>query len=81
MPRIPAADCNQCCKLRVLLYNFLAVIGSAIFANSVRKIVFAALGAFSHAGKVKLPNVGTSFVTSCLRYFSLRYCHVTTPPI
>ena len=68
-------------KLRVLFYNFLAVICSASFANSVGKIVFTALGAFCHAGKVKLPNVRTSFVTSCLRYFFLRYCHVTTPPL
>ena len=32
-------------KLRVLFYNFLAVICSASFANSVGKIVFTALGA------------------------------------
>ena len=73
--------CNLCCKLCVLFYNFLAVVCSASSANSVGKIVFAAFGAFCHAGKVKLPNVGTSFVASCLRYFFLRYCHVTLPPL
>ena len=67
--------------LRILFDNFLAVVCSASSANSVREIVFAAFGALCHAGKVKLPNVGTSFVASCLRNFFLWYCHFTLPPL
>ena len=59
------------------LDDFLTVISSASFANSVRQIVFSAFRALYHAGEIQLPYVGASPVTSCLRYFSLRYSHVT----
>jgi hypothetical protein len=35
--------------------NFLAVINSALFADSVAKHVFTALGALCHTGEGKLP--------------------------
>lgn len=67
LPRLQSVVCFN---------NFLAVVCSACLAYSVCKIIFTAFGAFCHAGKIKFPDAGTSFVSSCLRDFFLRYCHV-----
>ncbi len=61
--------------LCVFFNDFLAVVMSASLANSVCKIILSAVRAFRHAGKLELPDVGTSFIASCFGYFSLRYCH------
>ena len=42
----------------------------------MRKVVFAALGALGETGNFELPNVAASLVSSRLRHFSLRYCHL-----
>ncbi len=55
--------------------NLLAGVGSTSLANSVSQRIFSALRALHHAGKVKLPDAGTSLVPSCFRRFMLRYCH------
>jgi hypothetical protein len=71
-------------KLRLILVFYfdylLAVIISASSANSVALMILTALGAFGQAGHFKLPDVGTSFVASCLADLSLRYCHLSAPP-
>ena len=59
----------------LLLDDLLAVVEAALLANAVSKIVFAAVGALSHAGSIKLPNAGTALISASLRSFSLWYCH------
>jgi hypothetical protein len=44
-------------KLRFLFDNFLAIVRTALLANSVREHEFSALGALYDAGKIKLPVV------------------------
>jgi hypothetical protein len=44
-------------KLRFLFDNFLAIVRTALLANSVREHEFTALGAFYDAGKAELPVV------------------------
>ena len=46
--------------------------------DSFAPIFFSALRTFKKCGCLELPVVGTSLVTSCLRYLSLRYCHSYT---
>ena len=48
---------------------------SAVRANLVGSLQLAALGAPGKRGHGELPDVGTSLVSSRLRYFALRYCH------
>ena len=55
--------------------NLLTVIVAASFANTVRKNVFAAVGAFNHAGHIELPNAGTSQMLSLFRDLFLRCDH------
>ena len=55
--------------------NLLAIVRAAVAANTVSKIVLAALGALNDARSLELPNAGTSFVSASLRGLSLRYCH------
>lgn len=64
----------------LLFNNFLAIVRTAFFANSVRKNEFSALGAFYDAGDGELPVVRTSFISASFGYFFLRYCHLPTPP-
>ena len=74
-----------CCHIATVLFlvlcfflrsdNLLAVIVTAATAYPMRKIVFTTVRALYHAGHIELPNVGTSFVSACLRCFSLRYSH------
>ena len=64
----------------VLLDDFLAVVASASLADTMCESVLTTLRALYHAGKIKLPDIGTSFISASFRYFSLRYCHLPTPP-
>ena len=34
----------------------------------------------AHSGSFQLPHIAASFVLSCFRAFSLRYCHLVFPP-
>ena len=61
--------------LCVFLNDFLAVVMSASLANSVCKIIFSAVRALRHSGKLELPDIRASLIASCFRYFFLRYCH------
>jgi hypothetical protein len=44
-------------ELRFLFDNFLAIVRTALLANSVREHEFSALRALYDAGKIKLPVV------------------------
>jgi hypothetical protein len=65
----------------VHLDDFLTLVVAAMRANSVRSLQLATLGALGKSGHFQLPNVGASFILSCLGMFSLRYCHVRMPPL
>ena len=57
------------------LDDFLALVMSAGFANTVSEIISTTLGALSKARKGQLPNAGTSLISASLGCFSLRNCH------
>lgn len=57
----------------------LSVVITACTANSVRQVIFTAVGALYHAGHGQLPYVGASLVSACFRHFPLRYCHWNPP--
>ena len=61
------------------LNDFFAVFLSALGANSVMEIVSTAVGALFQSGLGQLPYAGTSLHLSCMRNFSLRYCHLLPP--
>lgn len=66
--------------LSFFFYDFLAFVVAACAAYAMCAIVFAALRAFDHSGKRKLPNIGASLISARFRHFSLRYRHENTPP-
>ena len=61
--------------LRFFVDDLFAVVVTAILANAVREIVFAAVLALNHAGQYQFPNVGTSLISARFGCFSLRNCH------
>ena len=61
-------------NLRVLLYNFFAVIRAASLAYAVSKNISAALGALYHARQIEFPVIRTSLVSTSFRDLFLRYC-------
>jgi hypothetical protein len=64
-----------------LLYDFLAVVRTAVLANAVSQHILLALRAYNDAGQAELGIVGTSLVSASRRHFLLRYCHgIPTPP-
>ena len=67
---------------RLLLFldleHLTTVVHAASLAGTVGQMVSAAVGAGNDAGGLELPNVGTSLIASCLRSFSLGYCHGDT---
>ena len=65
----------------VHLDNFSAFVVAAVSAYFVRSFQLAALWADGKCRCVQFPYVGTSFVSACFRYFSLRYCHGCTSPL
>lgn len=67
--------------LSVNLNDFLASVGSASLTNTVCKVILAAFRALNHTGHIQLPYIGTSFISSCFRNFSLRYCHLPYTPL
>ena len=76
--RSQAADVRVSSPLLLLGGDDLAaVIGSALFAGSVRQMQRAALRALHQTGNGQLP-VCPSLVSSRLGYFPLRNCHVDT---
>ena len=67
--------CSFYNRRKLLLYDLLTVVETALLANAICKIILTAVGAFSHAGSVELPNAGAALISASLRCFSLRYCH------
>ena len=59
-----------------LCYDFLALVRTAVRANTVGEDHLAALGALDHVRGVKLPGAGASRISACLGCFLLRYCHL-----
>ena len=66
------------CGLFTNFNNFFAAVEAASFANTVCKNILTALGALYHTGHCQLPCAGTSLVSACFGYLSLRYCHSYT---
>ena len=62
-------------RLRFLCDNNFTVVSSTGFANSVCQNHLSALRTFGQRRRIELPGAGTSFISSCFRYFPLRYCH------
>ena len=61
--------------------NLNTLVETALLANSVCKVVLAALRAlYKVGGSLTLPNVRTSLHFSRMRSFSLWYCHCCLPP-
>jgi len=60
------------------LNDFFALVVTAVRANLVRSLQLTALGAFGEPRNADFPNVGTSFVFSRFRRFSLWYRHFST---
>ncbi len=74
-------DIRAMSKLVFDLNDFFAVFLTTLGTNSVVEIVSAAVGALFQSGLFQLPYAGTSGVLSCLRCFTLRYCHCKHLPI
>ena len=66
--------------LFLYLYYLYALVIAAGRAYAVGQLKGAALGAAAHSGSFQLPHIAASFVLSCFRAFSLRYCHLVFPP-
>lgn len=66
--------------LFLYLYYLYALVIAAGGAYAVGQLKGAALGAAAHSGSLQLPHIAASFVLSCFRAFSLRYCHLVFPP-
>ena len=60
------------------LSDLTAVIGPTGLAGAVGQVVRATIGALYYAGSFELPDRGSSLITSCSGYFSLRDCHGDT---
>ena len=60
------------------LEHLTAVVHAASLAGTMGQVISAAVGAGDDTGGLELPNVGTSLIASCLRSFSLGYCHGDT---
>ena len=60
--------------------DLLAIIVSAILANTMGQLHLVALRAFYDSGLGQLP-VRTTAASTSLRDFPLRYCHFTVPPV
>lgn len=45
----------------------------------MRELEFVALGTLHHARRAQLP-IGTTGIPAGFGHFSLRYCHIVTPP-
>lgn len=67
-------------RLFLYLDNLYALVVAAGRAYAVGQLKGAALGAAAHSGSFQLPHIAASFVLSCFRAFSLRYCHLVFPP-
>ena len=61
--------------LLVVLDDLDALVVAAGGAYAVGQLKGAALGAAAHSGSRQLPHIAASFVLSCFRKLSLRYCH------
>ena len=81
MPLLYLAQLLFQAKLCFLLNNFSAVVVTAVTANPVRHLILSALRAFHKGRSVKLPHVGTSFITTGFGSLFLRYCHSNIPPL
>ena len=58
-------------------YDLLVLVVTASLANTVSKVVLAALRALNEVGRsCELPNAGASLHLSRMRNFSLWYCHL-----
>ena len=63
-------------KLLLSLCNDgLALVRTAVLANVVSEVHFAALRALCKRGGFQLPGAGASRISASFGYFSLRYCH------
>ena len=62
-------------RSRFLVDNLDAVIITTAATNFVRRFQLATVGASGECGNIQFPDCAASFISSCLRYFSLRYCH------
>lgn len=67
-------------RLFLYLDDLYALVVAAGGAYAVGQLKGAALGAAAHSGSFQLPHIAASFVLSCFRAFSLRYCHLVFPP-
>lgn len=67
-------------RLFLYLDDLYALVIAAGRAYAVGQLKGAALGATAHSGSLQLPHIAASFVLSCFRAFSLRYCHLVFPP-
>jgi hypothetical protein len=63
----------------VFFHDFLAIVVAAFSAYVVRALQFVALRAFNQARSSQFP-VGTAGIPTGFGHFSLRYCHIVTPP-
>ena len=57
------------------LDDLFAVVVTAVRADTVSEIEFAAVRALDHPGSCELPNVAASLITTGFGSFSLRCCH------
>jgi hypothetical protein len=76
-PRLLRRSASCAREARLLLDNLSLLVSSANLAHPVRKLQFAALVAFNHAGDFQL-EVSTALVATSLGNFSKRDCHVPT---
>ena len=68
-------------SVSVLSNNLNTLVVATSLAYAVCAVVLTALGALNDVGGIlQLPNAGTSLHLSCMRSFSLRYCHCCLPP-
>lgn len=72
--------CTHLFGLFLYLDDLYALVVAAGGAYAVGQLKGAALGAAAHSGSLQLPHIAASFVLSCFRAFSLRYCHLVFPP-